>query len=173
MVIDHAGRDDPTSETRAPETRLCSSTAKLHQGPVMGISHLRGALGATADVNDASFRVEQGEIFGILGSNGARILTTAENIITDMYEAVRRVRFPGRQIVSAGEGALKRAPRQARIKYRLHGYTKQIQRINRYIMNYDQQGGGRGPDQDQGEGKGNGDGCSAQAGPGSSCLEVA
>jgi ABC-2 type transport system ATP-binding protein len=39
---------------------------------VIEVEHLRKAYGATLAVDDVSFVVEEGEVFGILGPNGAR-----------------------------------------------------------------------------------------------------
>jgi ABC-2 type transport system ATP-binding protein len=39
--------------------------------PAVGISHLRKAYGPVTAVDDISFSVGEGEIFGILGPNGA------------------------------------------------------------------------------------------------------
>jgi ABC-2 type transport system ATP-binding protein len=48
--------------------------------PVIEVSGLRKAYGAVAAVQDVSFRVDEGEIFGILGPNGTGKTTTVECI---------------------------------------------------------------------------------------------
>jgi ABC-2 type transport system ATP-binding protein len=47
-------------------------------GPVIDVAHLHKAYGTTVAVDDVSFKVNAGEIFGILGRNGAGKTTTVE-----------------------------------------------------------------------------------------------
>jgi ABC-2 type transport system ATP-binding protein len=49
--------------------------------PVIEVTNLRKAYGATVAVDDVSFSVERGEIYGILGRNGAGKTTTVECIV--------------------------------------------------------------------------------------------
>jgi len=49
--------------------------------PAVEVAHLRKTYGTTVAVDDASFTVEEGEIFGILGPNGAGKTTTVECVI--------------------------------------------------------------------------------------------
>ena len=48
---------------------------------IIEIDHLRKTYGKTVAVDDASFAVEEGEIFGILGPNGAGKTTTVECVV--------------------------------------------------------------------------------------------
>src|SRR5271165_6411440 len=48
--------------------------------PVIQVSHVRKTYGATIAVDEASFEVNQGEIFGLIGPNGAGKTTTMECI---------------------------------------------------------------------------------------------
>lgn len=49
--------------------------------PVIEVTNLRKAYGATVAVDDVSFSVERGEIYGILGRNGAGKTTMVECIV--------------------------------------------------------------------------------------------
>ena len=53
--------------------------------PVIEVQHLRKVYGSTVAVDDASFTVEEGEIFGLIGPNGAGKTTTLECV-----EGIRR-----------------------------------------------------------------------------------
>jgi len=55
----------------------CSRTAELAH-PVIEVTNLHKAYGATVAVEDVSFGVGEGEIFGVLGPNGAGKTTTVE-----------------------------------------------------------------------------------------------
>ena len=48
---------------------------------IIEVDHLRKTYGKTVAVDDASFAVEEGEIFGILGPNGAGKTTTVECVV--------------------------------------------------------------------------------------------
>jgi ABC-2 type transport system ATP-binding protein len=56
--------------------------------PVIAVEHLHKAYGSTVAVDDVSFTVQSGEIFGILGRNGAG-KTTAVECITGLRRADR------------------------------------------------------------------------------------
>lgn len=53
-------------------------TARGRAGPVVTVDHLYKTYGMGAGVQDVSFSVGQGEIFGIIGPNGAGQTTTVE-----------------------------------------------------------------------------------------------
>ncbi|WP_298888947.1 ABC transporter ATP-binding protein [uncultured Serinicoccus sp.] len=64
----------PTTAT----TATTSPTAQRHEDPVIRVQHLRKAYRDKVAVRDVSFEVGRGEIFGILGANGAGKSTTVE-----------------------------------------------------------------------------------------------
>jgi ABC-type branched-subunit amino acid transport system ATPase component len=53
------------------------NNSKRETGPVVKVEHLTKTYGSVKAVDDISFEVRQGEIFGMLGPNGAGI---GENI---------------------------------------------------------------------------------------------
>jgi ABC-type glutathione transport system ATPase component len=57
-----------------------SAIFKEHMHPVIEVSGVRKPYGKTVAVEEASFEVSQGEIFGLIGPNGARKTTTMECI---------------------------------------------------------------------------------------------
>ena len=60
---------------------MSSPTVGMDPMSIIEIDHLRKAYGKTVAVDDASFAVEEGEIFGILGPNGAGKTTTVECVV--------------------------------------------------------------------------------------------
>jgi ABC-2 type transport system ATP-binding protein len=57
-----------------------SSEARGPRSPIIEVEHLRKAYGSTAAVRDVSFSVGRGEIFGLLGLNGAGKTTIVESL---------------------------------------------------------------------------------------------
>ena len=66
---------DPVTPRRRPAT---SSTGSPEATPVVRVEHLRKVYGSKVAVDDVSFEVAEGEIFGILGPHGAGKTTTVE-----------------------------------------------------------------------------------------------
>jgi ABC-2 type transport system ATP-binding protein len=61
--------------------RLCeSSLSQIIMPPVIQVSGVRKTYGRTVAVDEASFEVNEGEIFGLIGPNGAGKTTTMECI---------------------------------------------------------------------------------------------
>ena len=67
-------------QTESPAPAPARAPSARRTGPVIEVSHLHKAYGATVAVEDVSFTVLAGEIFGILGRNGAGKTTTVECI---------------------------------------------------------------------------------------------
>ena len=59
------------------------------------VSHLRKTYGAIAAVDDVSFSVQEGDVFGILGPNGAGTTTTVECVIGLRSADGGRIRVTG------------------------------------------------------------------------------
>ena len=70
----------PLIQTESPAPAPPAVPSACPTGPVIEVSHLHKAYGATVAVEDVSFTVLAGEIFGILGRNGAGKTTTVECI---------------------------------------------------------------------------------------------
>ena len=65
--------------------------------PILKASHITKKFGELVAVNDLSFMVEKGQIFGIAGPNGAG-KSTVYNLITGFYPFEGRIDFDGRDI---------------------------------------------------------------------------
>jgi branched-chain amino acid transport system ATP-binding protein len=65
--------------------------------PILKASHITKKFGELVAVNDLSFSVERGQIFGIAGPNGAG-KSTVYNLITGFYPFEGRIDFDGRDI---------------------------------------------------------------------------
>ncbi len=64
------------------------------QAPILQVRNLSKAFGAMLAVNNLSFEVPSGEVFGIAGPNGAG-KTTVFNLITGFLQGTGEVRFEG------------------------------------------------------------------------------
>jgi ABC-2 type transport system ATP-binding protein len=62
--------------------------------PAIEISHLAKPFADAVAVDDASFAVERGKIFGLLGPNGAGKATTIR-LMLDIFKPGRPVGLPG------------------------------------------------------------------------------
>jgi branched-chain amino acid transport system ATP-binding protein len=65
--------------------------------PILNVDHVTKKFGELVAVNDLSFTVEKGQIFGIAGPNGAG-KSTVYNLITGFYPFAGRIEFEGRTI---------------------------------------------------------------------------
>jgi branched-chain amino acid transport system ATP-binding protein len=65
--------------------------------PILEVVHVTKKFGELIAVNDLSFTVEKGQIFGIAGPNGAG-KSTVYNLITGFYPFEGRIIFDGRDI---------------------------------------------------------------------------
>jgi ABC-2 type transport system ATP-binding protein len=65
---------------------------------VISVSHLIKRYGSTQAVDDISFAVEKGSIFGLLGTNGAGKTTTFKTILGLAFADAGEVRFDGRPL---------------------------------------------------------------------------
>ena len=69
------------------------------QAPILRVRNLSKAFGAMMAVNDLSFEVSKGEVFGIAGPNGAG-KTTLFNLITGFLQGTGEVRFEGENVTN-------------------------------------------------------------------------
>ena len=77
---------------------MTSATDADHgANPILKATHLTKKFGELVAVNDLSFTVEKGQIFGIAGPNGAG-KSTVYNLITGFYPFEGRIDFDGRDI---------------------------------------------------------------------------
>jgi branched-chain amino acid transport system ATP-binding protein len=84
-----------------------ASTANLNskdgqvgaQAPILRVRNLSKAFGAMMAVNNLSFEVSKGEVFGIAGPNGAG-KTTLFNLITGFLQGTGEVRFEGENVTN-------------------------------------------------------------------------
>lgn len=65
--------------------------------PILKAAHVTKKFGELIAVNDLSFTVEKGQIFGIAGPNGAG-KSTVYNLITGFYPFEGKIEFDGRDI---------------------------------------------------------------------------
>ncbi len=64
---------------------------------ILEVSHLTKRFGGLVCVNDVSFSVPEGRIFGLIGPNGAG-KTTVFNLVTGVYEFEGEARFAGKTL---------------------------------------------------------------------------
>lgn len=77
---------------------MTSATDADHgANPILKATHITKKFGELVAVNDLSFTVEKGQIFGIAGPNGAG-KSTVYNLITGFYPFEGRIDFDGRNI---------------------------------------------------------------------------
>jgi ABC-2 type transport system ATP-binding protein len=88
----------PAEGTRATETLV----------PALEAQHLAKRYGQRLAVEDASFTVRPGEVFGFLGPNGAGKTTTIRMIVGLVRPTAGRVLVAGRDLVADREAALRR-----------------------------------------------------------------
>lgn len=69
------------------------------QAPILQVRNLSKAFGAMMAVNDLSFEVPKGEVFGIAGPNGAG-KTTVFNLITGFLQGTGKVRFEDKNVTN-------------------------------------------------------------------------
>ena len=69
------------------------------QAPILQVRNLSKAFGAMMAVNDLSFEVPSGEVFGIAGPNGAG-KTTLFNLITGFLQGSGEVRFEDKDVTN-------------------------------------------------------------------------
>ena len=79
---------NPSTLSGSPEDRIRAemrSSSETEEAPVISVSHLIKAFGSFRAVDDISFTVKRGEIFGFLGANGAG-KTTAMHMLTGLNQ---------------------------------------------------------------------------------------
>ncbi|EDY49699.1 ABC transporter [Streptomyces clavuligerus] len=98
MGIGEARR--PAAGGREPATRealrmTAAGIPRAGRGPIVEVGGLREAYGGRTAVEDVPFTVEEGEIFGVLGLNGAGRTTTVECVAGLRVPDAGRVRVAG------------------------------------------------------------------------------
>lgn len=87
----------------------------MSQGDAIVVEHLSKRFGAFTAVNDVSFTVARGEVFGFLGPNGAGKTTVIRMLLGLLQPTSGRAQVLGYEL-----------PRQAKIMHRHVGYMSQI-----------------------------------------------
>lgn len=100
--------DSPNSQTFSPPTRI---SAGQDTGAVIAVQHLTRRFGDFIAVNDISFSVARGQIFGLLGANGAGKSTTFRMLCGLLPATSGRLQVAGYDLRTAA------APARARIGY--------------------------------------------------------
>lgn len=96
------------SESQRPQTRSGDGASS---GPVITVQHLTRRFGEFVAVNDVTFSVARGEIFGLLGANGAGKSTTFRMLCGLLPPSEGELRVSGFDLRTAA------APARARIGY--------------------------------------------------------
>jgi len=77
--------------------KTVSADAPRDASPILEVDHVTKKFGELVAVNDLSFAVKPGQIFGIAGPNGAG-KSTVYNLTTGFYKFDGRIRFNGKTI---------------------------------------------------------------------------
>ena len=95
-----------TTMTEAPiRTDAVLATEKPATGvPIIQVDHLTKKFEDFTAVNDISFEVREGEIFGFLGPNGAGKSTTIKTLCTLLQPSGGHIRVGGRALFDADAG---------------------------------------------------------------------
>ena len=104
--------------------------------PVLSVAHLCKSFGALKAVGDVSFRVEAGEIVGLVGPNGAGKTTTINMILGVLAPTSGRIEVDGLDIAKDRSGALART-NFAAVYAPLPGNLTVEQNLRVYGMIYD------------------------------------
>jgi len=104
--------------------------------PVLSVAHLCKSFGALKAVDDVSFRVEAGEIVGLVGPNGAGKTTTINMILGVLAPTSGRIEVDGLDIAKDRSGALART-NFAAVYAPLPGNLTVEQNLRVYGMIYD------------------------------------
>jgi len=105
--------------------------------PVLSVAHLCKSFGALKAVDDVSFRVEAGEIVGLVGPNGAGKTTTINMILGVLAPTSGRIEVDGLDIAKDRSGALART-NFAAVYAPLPGNLTVEQNLRVYGMIYDE-----------------------------------
>ncbi|MBV8201531.1 MAG: ABC transporter ATP-binding protein, partial [Acidobacteria bacterium] len=92
----------------APALPAGGPTAETAPGLVIEVEHLVKRFGDFTAVDDVSFTVARGEVFGLLGSNGAGKSTTIRMLCGLMHPTAGRARVAGLDVAAEPEGVKRR-----------------------------------------------------------------
>ena len=104
--------------------------------PVLSVEHLCKSFGALKAVDDVSFRVEAGEIVGLVGPNGAGKTTTINMILGVLAPGSGRIEVDGLDLAKDRSAALERT-NFAAVYAPLPGNLTVEQNLRVYGMIYD------------------------------------
>ena len=105
---------------------MTSSLASTQTGPLVTVEHLVKEFGGTSlfrksastrAVDDVSFAIERGEMFGLVGESGSGKTTTGRCILRLIEPTSCRVAFDGRDVLALGTRELREARRHFQIVF--------------------------------------------------------
>jgi ABC-2 type transport system ATP-binding protein len=98
-------RADDGTTTRRPPSSQNSKRGNNGTGPVIEVNHVQRRFGNFYAVKDVTFQVERGEVFGLLGANGAGKSTTFRMLCGLLPVSEGRVRVAGLDLRHAAAAA--------------------------------------------------------------------
>ncbi len=124
----------PAVPPAAPSTPMTSATSNT-AGDVISVAHLTRRFGAFVAVNDVSFTVARGEIFGLLGANGAGKSTTFRMLCGLLPPSAGTLRVAGFDLRTAAASARGRIGYMAQ-KFSLYGDLSVAQNLRFFSSAY-------------------------------------
>ncbi|WP_417810036.1 ATP-binding cassette domain-containing protein [Thioclava sp.] len=128
--------DNANSEpSTPPQTAVDAAASKPSSGPVIEVEHLIKSFGDFHAVDDISFKVQRGEIFGLLGANGAGKSTTFRMLCGLLPASSGRLRVDGFDLRNAAATARGRLGYMAQ-KFSLYGDLSVMQNLRFFATAY-------------------------------------
>jgi drug efflux transport system ATP-binding protein len=139
----HAGAGAaPTETSRRPAARLAANPSEqnpartgLGSGPVIDVAGLKRRFGSFYAVKGVTFNVERGEVFGLLGANGAGKSTTFRMLCGLLPASEGRLRVAGRDLRTAAAAARARVGYMSQ-KFSLYGNLSVSQNLRFFSSAY-------------------------------------